>query len=145
MAPIPPGAPAGIVFRRLDADHERRQAASLLPDCDLDDHDGTCAWYGLCDLTATEAAGPVAVAVLRSLTPSTSRLCRLGTSPDDRGSRLGRRLVREVADRLRASGVEELTAPPGSDALVAGLLGQEGSTADGHSRGRRPGWSSLPL
>ncbi len=59
MTPDPRGYPAGIIFRRLDADLDRRQAARLLPDCALDDHDGACVWYGLCDLTAAETSGPV--------------------------------------------------------------------------------------
>ena len=145
MAPIPPGAPAGIVFRRLDADPERRAAARLLPDCVLDDHDGTCVWYGLCDLTATEATGLAGVAVVRSLEPATSRLCGLAMSNDYRRGRLGRRLVRDVADRLRASGVEEITAPSALDDRAAGLLRQVGFAVRGRSQRRGSGWLSLPL
>jgi ribosomal protein S18 acetylase RimI-like enzyme len=145
MAPIPSGGPAGIVFRRLDADSERRQAARLLPDCVLDDHDGTCVWYGLCDLTVTEGTGLAGVAVVRSLEPATSRLCCLATSTDDRGGRLGQRLVRDVADRLRASGVEEITASLALDDRVAGLLRQVGFAVHWQSQGRGSGCLSLPL
>jgi ribosomal protein S18 acetylase RimI-like enzyme len=145
MAPIPLGFRAGIVFRRLDADLDRRQAARLLPDCGLDDHDGTCIWYGLCDLTATEATGLVGVAVVRSLEPATSRLCGLAMSPEYRDGRLGRRLVREVADRLRASGAEEITAPPVLDVWVAGLLRQVGFAVSGQSQRCGSGSLSLPL
>ena len=108
----PRGSPAGIVFRRLDGDLERRQAARLLPACGLEDHDSTCVWYGLCDLTATTTNGLAGVAVVRSVQPTTARLCGLAVSGADRGDHLGRRLVCEVADRLRASGVEEIVAPP---------------------------------
>jgi ribosomal protein S18 acetylase RimI-like enzyme len=145
MAPIPLGFPAGIVFRRLDADLDRRQAARLLPDCRLDDHDGTCIWYGLCDLTATETAGLVGVAAVRSLEPATSRLCGLAMSPEYRDGRLGRRLVREVADRLRASGAEEIIAPQALDVWVVGLLRQVGFAASEPSQRRGYGSLSMPL
>ena len=145
MTPIPLGPPAGIVFRRLDADLDRRQAARLLPDCGLDDHDGTCIWYGLCDLTATEATGLVGVAAVRSLEPATSRLCGLAMSPEYRSGRLGRRLVREVADRLRASGAEEIIASPVLDVRVAGLLRQVGFALVARSQPRGDGSLSLPL
>jgi hypothetical protein len=145
MTPIPRGSPAGIVFRRLDADRERRQAARLLPDCALDDHDSACVWYGLCDLTATGNNGLAAVAVVRSLEPATSRLCGLAMSTDYPGGRLGRRLVREVADRLRASGVEVITAPSSLDGRVAGLLRQVGFAVREQSQGRGSGPLSLPL
>ena len=139
------GSPAGIVFRRLDADPERRRAARLLPDCDLDDHDSTCVWYGLCDLTATEDSGLVGVAVVRSLGCTTARLCGLAVSAAHRGPSLGRRLVCEVADRLRAAGVEELTAPPAADRRVAALLARAGFVPRDRGQGCGPGWSQLPL
>ena len=145
MAPIPLGLPAGIVFRRLDAEHDRRQAARLLSDCELDDHDGTCTWYGLCDLTAPETTGLVGVAAVRSLEPATSRLCGLAMSRSYRDGRLGRRLVREVADRLRASGAEEIAAPPVLDVRVAGLLTQGGFAPGARSRGCGPGSLRWPL
>ena len=145
MTPIPGGSPAGIVFRRLDADLDRRQAARLLRDCDLDDHDSACVWYGLCDLTATETTGLAGVAVVRSLDPTSSRLCGLAVSTDYAGPRLGRRLVREVADRLRASGVEEITAPPVLDDRAAGLLRQVGFAPRGQPQGGGCGPLWLPL
>lgn len=145
MAPNPRGLPAGIVFRRLDTDGDRSRAARLLQSCVLHDHDETCVWYGLCDLTATETTGLAGVAVVRSLEPTTSRLCGLAMSADYRGAPLGRRLVREVADRLRASGVEEVTAPQALDDRVAGLLRQVGFVVRGQSQGRGPDGLSLPL
>lgn len=145
MEPDSRGFPAGIVFRRLDADGDRRRAARLFPHCGLDDHDGTCVWYGLCDLTATDTRGLAATAVVRCIEPMTARLCGLAVSAPYRGRRLGRRLVCEVADRLRASGVEEITAPPTHDSRVAGLLAQLGFTAREQPQGRGSGWLSLPL
>lgn len=139
------GLPAGIVFRRLEVDLDRRQAAQLLPDCGLDDHDGTCTWYGLYDLTATDTSGLAGVAAVRSLGPAMSRLCGLAMSPDYRDGRLGRRLVREVADRLRASGAEELTAPPVLDVWVGGLLRQVGFAPGAQSQRCCSGSLSLPL
>jgi GNAT superfamily N-acetyltransferase len=146
MAPTPRGSPAGIVFRRLDADADRRQAVRLLPGCELGDHDPTCVWYGLCDLTVAETGGLAAVAVVRTVGPVTARLCGLAVSTAYRGRRLGRRLVCEVADRLRASGVEELTAPTTLDHRVAALLAHAGFAArDQQPQDRGPGWLSLPL
>jgi ribosomal protein S18 acetylase RimI-like enzyme len=66
-------------------------------------------------------------------------LSGLVVSPGYRGRGLGRRLVGEVADRLRASGVEQLLAPPAQDAGLAALLAQAGFVA------LAPGWALLPL
>ncbi|MGY1700820.1 GNAT family N-acetyltransferase [Geodermatophilus sp. SYSU D00766] len=139
------GSPAGIVFRRLDGDGDRRRAARLLPACVLDDHDATCQWYGLCDLTATEVTDLAGVVVVRSLGPRRSRLCALAVPTAHRGSGLGRRLVREVADRLRAVGVGELTASSTLDDRLAGLLRQEGFAGRGRSQAGGPVTLSLPL
>ena len=141
----PRGTAAGIVFRRLDADGDRRRAARLFPHCALHDHDGTCVWYGLCDLTAVDTRGLAATAVVRSVGPTTARLCGLAVSAPDAGRRLGRRLVCEVADRLRASGVEDVTAPTALDDRVGGLLTELGFTARAPSRDRGAGWLWLPL
>ena len=141
----PRGSPAGVVFRRLDADPERRQAARLLPGCDLDDHDSACVWYGLCDLTATTTSGLAGVAVVRSVSATTARLCGLAVSSAYHDRQLERRLVCEVADRLRASGVEEITAPPVRDRRVAALLARTGFVPREQGQGCGPGWSQLPL
>lgn len=141
----PRGSPAGIVFRRLDAESDLRQAVRLLPGCLLDDHDSTCVWYGLCDLTVSEGSGLAGVALVRSVEPATARLCGLAVSGDDGGGRLGRRLVCDVADRLRASGVEALVAAPVRDSSIAALLGQLGFVALEQSQRPESGWSWLPL
>ncbi len=135
MAPTPRDLPAGIVFRRLDVDRDRCGSARLLPHCALEDHDGTCVRYGLCDLTATDAGGLAGVAVVRTVGPTTARLCGLAVSAAYGGRRLGRRLVCEVADRLRASGIEEITTPPTLDHRVAALLVQVGFAARDRSQG----------
>jgi ribosomal protein S18 acetylase RimI-like enzyme len=145
MTATPRGSPAGIVFRRLDAGPERRQAARLLPDCGLDDHDSACVWYGLCDLTATEDTGLAGVAVVRSLGRTGARVCGLAVSAAYRDPSLGRRLVCEVADALRAAGVEELTAPPARDRRVAALLARTGFVPREQGQGCGPGWSQLSL
>jgi ribosomal protein S18 acetylase RimI-like enzyme len=144
MAPIRRDSPAGIVFRRLDAAPERREAEGLLSPCALDDHDSTCEWYGLCDLTAT-ASGLAGVAVVRSVDPTTARLCGLALTAAYRDPSLGRRLVCEVVDRLRASGVEELTAAPPADRRVAALLTGAGFSPREPAQGCGSGWSRLPL
>ncbi len=141
----PRGSPAGIVFRRLDGDLERRQAARLLPACGLEDHDSTCVWYGLCDLTATTTNGLAGVAVVRSVDATTARLCGLAVSAAYHGRLLEGRLVCEVADRLRASGVEGVTAPPVRDRRVAALLARVGFVPRERTQGCASGWSQLPL
>ncbi len=140
-----PDLPAGIVFRRLDALPERHEAALLLPGCVLDDHDPDCRWYGLCDLTATTTGGLAGVVVVRSVDATTAQLCGLAVPAAHRAPQLGRRLVCEVADRLRASGVEEITAPPVRDRRVAVLLARVGFVPREQGQGRGPGWSQLSL
>ncbi len=142
-----PRSPAGIVFRRLDAESDRRQAARLLPACLLDDHDSTCVWYGLCDLTVSEGSGLAGVAVVRSLGCATARLCGVAVSAPyhELDSHLGRRLVCDVADRLRASGVEEINAPPVRDRRMAALLAAVGFVPRDLAQSRGSGWSQLPL
>jgi ribosomal protein S18 acetylase RimI-like enzyme len=145
MTATPRGSPAGLVFRRLDADLERRRAARLLPACGLDDHDSACVWYGLCDLTATEDACLAGVAVVRSVGRATARLCGLAVAAAYRDPSLGRRLVCEVADALRAAGVEELTAPPVRNRRVTVILAQVGFVPRRQAHGFGTGWSQLPL
>jgi ribosomal protein S18 acetylase RimI-like enzyme len=137
------GSPAGIVFRRLDAAPERREAERLLSACALDDHDARCVWYGLCDLTTT--GGLAGVAVVRSVDPTTARLCGLAVSTAYHDGQLERRLVCEVADRLRASGVEELIAAPAADRRVAALLAGAGLSPREPAQGCGSGWLQLPL
>jgi ribosomal protein S18 acetylase RimI-like enzyme len=145
MPPIRRGPPLGLVFRRLDADPELRQAARLLPDCDLADHDSTCVWFGLCDLTATDDSGLAGVAVVRSVGGTSARLCGLAVSASFRDRQLERRLVCDVADRLRASGVEEVTAPPVRDSRVAAVLAGIGFVPRDQIQGCGSGWSQLSL
>ncbi|MGR7026742.1 hypothetical protein [Geodermatophilus sp. URMC 62] len=139
------GSPAGIVFRRLDAASERREAEMLLSACALDDHDDTCEWYGLCDLTTTTTGGLAGVAVVRSLDATTARLCGLAVSTAYNDGQLERRLVCEVADRLRASGVEQITAPPVRDRRIAALLARTGFVPREPVQDCASGWSQLPL
>jgi ribosomal protein S18 acetylase RimI-like enzyme len=141
----PRGSPAGIVFRRLDADPERRQAARLLPDCGLDDHDAGCVWYGLCDLTAATPSALAGAAVVRCVDATTARLCGLAVAAAYHDRQLEGRLVCEVADRLRASGVEQITAPPVRDRRVAALLARVGFVPREQTQGGASGWSHLPL
>jgi GNAT superfamily N-acetyltransferase len=143
MALTQPGSTAGIVFRRLDAADERRRAGTLLAARGLHPDDPACAWYGLCDLTAAETDGLAGVVVVCPVDAMTVRLCGLAVSDRYRGRGLGWRLLCEVADRLRASGVEQIVAPAVAGRGVAALLARAGFVAVGN--GHRPGWLSLPL
>jgi GNAT superfamily N-acetyltransferase len=145
MTAIARGSPAGIVFRRLEREDDRRRAARLLPDCSPEDHDDGCVWFGLCDLTAEDVAGLAGVAVVRSVGPRTARLCGVAVPAAYTGHRLGRRLLGEVADRLRAAGVEEITAPPAPEPRVAALLAEVGFVLHRRSDGCGSGWLQLLL
>lgn len=145
MPPTARRSQTGMVFRRLDGETERRQAARLLPRCELTDHDGTCVWFGLCDLTAEDPSdGLAGVVVIRTFGEATARLCGLGVSGDDQEHPIGRRLVCEVADRLRASGFDRLTAPPRQDRDLAALLAGIGFRPCGPGQDEA-GWSQLSL
>jgi GNAT superfamily N-acetyltransferase len=143
MAPTQPGSTAGIVFRRLDAADERRRAGPLLAARGLHPDDPACAWYGLCDLTVAETDGLAGVVVVCPVDATTVQLCGLAVSGRYRGRGLGWRLLCEVADRLRASGVEQIVAPPVAGRGVAALLARAGFVAVG--RGHRAGWMALAL
>lgn len=141
MAANQPGAPAGIVFRRLADAGERRRAGRLLVHCGLRPDDAAEVWYGLSDLTAAEASSLAGVAVVRPVGPTTVLLCALTISDEYRGRGLGRRLVYEVADRLRASGGELIVASAAPDSAIAMVLTKVGFALRDDSQGL---WS-LPL
>ncbi|MGY1695449.1 MULTISPECIES: GNAT family N-acetyltransferase [unclassified Geodermatophilus] len=142
MASLAHGSPVGIVFRRLDLDDDRRQARRLLSHSELASYEVGCVWYGLCDLTVVGPSSLAAAVVVRPVEPGTTRLCGLAVSEAYRGRRLGRRLLCEVADRLRASGVEQIIAgavlEPHEEALLAqvGFAPQE-EPPDGGPRSLR--------
>ncbi len=145
MPPTARRSQTGIVFRRLDGETERREAAGLLTRCRLPDHDEACTWFGLCDLTAEDPLGGLAgVVVVRATGGTTARLCGLAASGDDHEHPVVRRLVGEVADRLRASGFDRLTAPPWGDGAVAALLAGMGFLPCGPGP-EDAGWSQLSL
>jgi ribosomal protein S18 acetylase RimI-like enzyme len=143
MALTQPGSTAGIVFRRLDAADEQRRAVPLLAAHGLHPHDPACAWYGLCDLTVAETDGLAGVVVVCPVDATTVQLCGLAVSDRYRSRGLGWRLLCEVADRLRASGVEQIVAPPVPDRGVTALLARAGfaAVAQDHPAGSL----SLPL
>jgi GNAT superfamily N-acetyltransferase len=137
-------AQVGIVFRRLDGTVERREAARLLAG-DAAGQDEACAWYALCDLTSARNRCLAGVAVVRPINTATVQLCALAVSDGYLGCGLRRRLIDEVADRLRASGVERLLAPPAPDRHLAALLTNAGFIAREGSPSWAPGWLQLPL
>jgi GNAT superfamily N-acetyltransferase len=109
----PTGLPAGIVFRRLRTDAERALARSLPAAGGRlwpAGRAGGLAWFGLWDLAADEGETLLGAAATRPVTAATAELCALAipAAPPWRG--LGDRLLREVADTLRAQGVERMVA-----------------------------------
>ncbi|HEX8347441.1 MAG TPA: GNAT family N-acetyltransferase [Actinoplanes sp.] len=128
---------AGIVFRRLDAADEQRRATSLLTACGSRADDPATVWYGLCDLTVAEVDGLAGVVTVCPIGPRTVRLGALAVPVAYRGRGLGRRLLGEMADRLRASGVEQIVAPAVSDRHLAAVLDRAGFVARPQGRGDR--------
>jgi hypothetical protein len=110
----PPGLPAGIVFRRLRTEAERALALSLLAAGGRSWPAGRAsgvAWFGLWDLAAAEGVALIAAAATRPVTAATAELCALAVPAAVLPLRgLGDRLLREVADTLRAQGVERMVA-----------------------------------
>ena len=144
MASDPRGSPVGIVFRRLDTDLDRREAVRLLAGCGFADLPRSWIWFGLCDLTVADP-GLLGVVAVRPVDAVTVRCCALAVSEDHRGRGLGRRLVAEVADRLRAAGFEQVLAPPARDRTVGAVLALAGFRARPPGQAGEAGWSSLAL
>jgi GNAT superfamily N-acetyltransferase len=119
----PPGLPAGIVFRRLHGEDERALARSLLAATGRAGSAGEergLAWFGLWDLAAAEEVALIGAAATRPVTAATVELCALAVPAEPPWQGLGERLLREVADTLRAEGVEQMVARvDGDDGRVA--------------------------
>lgn len=161
MQPGPPDPPAGIVFRRLHTSVERDLAGSLLaaggPSWRALGYAGQWVWFGLWDLAPTEGTGLVGAAATRPVTPRTVELCAMAmpAAPPWRG--LGDRLLREVADTLRAQGAERMvTRLPAGEGQGPTLLrdagfataGSQGPDGDAPGSDRADGagvWLSLEL
>jgi GNAT superfamily N-acetyltransferase len=109
----PPGLPAGIVFRRLRTEAERALALSLLAAGGRSLPAGRASgvtWFGLWDLAAAEGVALIGAAATRPVTAATAELCALAVPAAVPWRGLGDRLLREVADTLRAHGVERMVA-----------------------------------
>jgi ribosomal protein S18 acetylase RimI-like enzyme len=145
----------GIVFRRLRFPSEREAAGRLLADSGVPPaairSAGDTVLYGLWDLTAPNEDGLVGVAATQPLDDAGSvELCAIAIRADLRRRGLGRRLVTEVADALRAEGAARLVARlEGGHRPAAALLARAGfaatTDADGQSAGTDVGWRYLAL
>ena len=135
----------GIVFRRLQTPTERKAARSLLadsgaPPAAVQRHSGEVL-FGLWDLAVPDPEALVAAAATRSADAGSVELCNLVVRASLRRRGLGRRLVTEVADALRAKGAARLvTRLEGDHGPVAALLRRAGfvaaiTDADGQSAG----------
>jgi GNAT superfamily N-acetyltransferase len=145
-----PDAPAGIVFRRLHGDAERAQARSLLAAGGRSwsaGRLGGLAWFGLWDLAAADGVALLGAAATRPVTVGTAELCALAVPAAPPWQGLADRLLREVADALRAQGVERMVARPGSDHGRLALLRDAGlAPLPAGQRPELPGaWLSLEL
>jgi GNAT superfamily N-acetyltransferase len=156
----PTGRPAGIVFRPLRTDAERALARSLPAATGRArpaGEEGGLAWFGLWDLAADEGETLLGAAATRTVTAATAELCALAVADAPPWRGLGDRLLREVADTLRAQGVERMVARLAGDdgrlALLrdAGLVPLPDRQRQELARGGRGGaddagaWLSLEL
>jgi ribosomal protein S18 acetylase RimI-like enzyme len=145
----------GLVFRRLRSLSEREVAGRLLADSRVPPaairNSGDTVLYGLWDLAAPAEEGLVAVAATQPPDDAGSvELCAIAIRADLRRRGLGRRLVTEVADALRAEGAARLVARlAGDHREAAALLARAGfaatTDADGQAAGTEVGWRYLAL
>ncbi len=145
----------GLVFRRLRSLSEREAAGRLLADSGVPPAairgSGDTVLYGLWDLAAPYEEGLVGVAATQPPDEAGSvELCGFAIRAGLRRRGLGRRLVTEVADALRAEGAARLVARlEGDQRLAAVLLARTGfaATTDvgGQSAGMDVGWYYLAL
>ena len=155
MHPIHHAPMTGIVFpgsaRRLSA---RRPAGCwpiAVPPPLRVRMPGETVLYGLWDLAAPNGERLVAVAATQRLDDAGSvALCGIVVRADLRRRGLGRRLVTEVADALRAQGAARLVVRlDGDHRPAAALLTRAGfaatTDADGQSAGTEVGWLYLEL
>jgi GNAT superfamily N-acetyltransferase len=145
----------GLVFRRLRSPSEREAAGRLLADSGVPPaiirSAGDTVLYGLWDLAAPNGDGLVGVAATQPPDDAGSvELRAIAIRADLRRRGLGRRLVTEVADALRAEGAARLAARlKGDQRPAAALLARAGfaatSDADGQSAGTDVGWRYVSL
>ena len=118
------GLPSGIVFRRLGMPAERSHAGRLLsagggvfrsPRLS-----GEESWSGLWNLTAADGAALTAAAATRRMSSRVLEVRALAVRPGPHRQAMWARLVRELADVCRASGVERMVAGT-ADGDAAGL------------------------
>ena len=150
-----PSPVTGIVFRSVWSPAERAAASRLLADSGVPPaavhSTGDTALYGLWDLTAPAGEGLVGVAATQPLAAAGSvQLCGIAVRADLRRRGLGRRLVTEVANVLRATGATSLAARLEADyGPAAAVLARAGfaapTDADGQSAGTDTGWRYLVL
>jgi ribosomal protein S18 acetylase RimI-like enzyme len=145
MHPIHHAPMTGIVFRRLRSPAEREAARRLLADGGAPPltvrMPGETVLYGLWDLAAPNGERLVAVAATQRLDDAGSvEPCGIVVRADLRRRELGRRLVTEVADALRAQGAARLVVRLEGDhrpaaALLTGAGFVAATDADGQSAG----------
>lgn len=135
MHPIHHAPMTGVVFRRLRSPAEREAAHRLLADGGARQGPvrtpGQAVLFGLWDLAAPNGEGLVAVAATHRLDDAGSvELRGIVVRADLRRRGLGRRLVGEVADALRAQGAALLVVRlEGDHRPAAALLTRAGFAA----------------
>ena len=146
----PPRPMTTIVFRRLRSPSEHAAAGELLADGGVAllpaPPPRGIVLFGLEDLAVLNGEGLVGVAVTRPLDEAGSvELCGVAVRTGRRRQGLGRRLVAEVADALRAEGAACLAARLERGHGPAALLARAGFRAGGGPAGNGRGWRYLWL
>ena len=145
----------GIVFRQVRSASERETASRLLADGGVPapaaDRPGGTVLFGLWDLAAPAGDGPVGAAATRPVDDAgTVELCGIVVRAGLRRRGLGRRLLAEVADALRADGAARLLARlESTNGPAAALLARAGfvatTDADKAAGTGTDGWCYLEL
>ena len=116
MRPDSVQLPVGIVFRRLHTGAEQELARSAVAatgrPCGPPGTGGRWTWFGLWDLTAASGTGLLGAAAIRPIEARMAKLCAWAVLTTPPCSVIGDRLLREVADTLRADGAECVVARP---------------------------------
>jgi hypothetical protein len=146
MRAAPSDLPIGIVFRRLHTDVERAKAQSLLGAGASPDE--VWIWFGLWDLAeALEGTGLLGAAAVRPAAPLVAELCAWTVRDPRAWWIVGDRLLRGVADAMRAEGTERMIATRKRRDEEEELLDHLGFRSAGaqDADGDATGWLSLEL
>ena len=97
---------------------------------------GDWTWFGLWDLAAASGTGLLATAAAHPVEPGAMELCAYALVAEQPWPALGDRLVREVANHLRADGVDRSGLQAGGSPRYVSCCAAPGSAGQTHAYGR---------